>query len=422
MSARPEILFPLFADLTALDGVGPKTGRLFARMDIARPVDLAADLAAGAGRPPAARVDPRPRPAGRSPRSRSRSACTSAPPRAAVPTASMSATRRTEFQLVCFHPREDWLRRELPAGARRIVSGRVELFDGIAQMVHPDHVLRPGGERDPARVRAGLSADPGPDPAPGRPGRGRRAGPRARAARSGSTPRVRGAAAGRPGAPRCVAAHAPAGAADLAPTAPARARLAYDELFAHQVTLALARAHMKRPKGFETRGDGALRARALAALPYAPTAAQTRAVAEITADMADAGADEPAAAGRRRRGQDAGRPPRDARRRRGGRPGGADGPDRDPRAPARGLARAAGRGRGRAARAADRPRQGRPSARPSSPPSPPARSRSWSAPTRCSRRTWPSATCASPSSTSSTASACASAWTSGPRARPSTSW
>jgi ATP-dependent DNA helicase RecG len=65
--------------------------------------------------------------------------------------------------------------------------------------------------------------------------------------------------------------------------APARERLAYDELLAHQVALALARAQTKRPKGFETRGDGALRARVLAALPYAPTGAQTRAAAEIAA-------------------------------------------------------------------------------------------------------------------------------------------
>ena len=43
---------------------------------------------------------------------------------------------------------------------------------------------------------------------------------------------------------------------------------------------------MKRAKGFATRGDGRLRARVLAALPYAPTGAQDRAVAEITADMA----------------------------------------------------------------------------------------------------------------------------------------
>ena len=52
------------------------------------------------------------------------------------------------------------------------------------------------------------------------------------------------------------------------------------------MTLALARARMRRPKGFSTRGDGRLAALALAALPYAPTAAQARAVAEITADMA----------------------------------------------------------------------------------------------------------------------------------------
>jgi ATP-dependent DNA helicase RecG len=49
----------------------------------------------------------------------------------------------TEFLLVFFRAREDWLRRELPAGSRRIVSGRVEIFDGIAQMVHPDHILPP---------------------------------------------------------------------------------------------------------------------------------------------------------------------------------------------------------------------------------------------------------------------------------------
>ena len=56
----------------------------------------------------------------------------------------------TEFQLVFFHAREDWLRRTLPAGQRRIVSGRVELFDGLAQMVHPDHILRPGEDALPA--------------------------------------------------------------------------------------------------------------------------------------------------------------------------------------------------------------------------------------------------------------------------------
>ena len=48
-----------------------------------------------------------------------------------------------EFQLVFFHAKGDYLQRQLPVGARRIVSGRVELFDGMAQMVHPDHILMP---------------------------------------------------------------------------------------------------------------------------------------------------------------------------------------------------------------------------------------------------------------------------------------
>src|SRR5690606_18366367 len=47
----------------------------------------------------------------------------------------------TAFQLVFFHARADYLHKLLPTGQRRIVSGKVELFDGIAQMVHPDHVL-----------------------------------------------------------------------------------------------------------------------------------------------------------------------------------------------------------------------------------------------------------------------------------------
>ena len=33
----PRGLFPLFAELTALDGVGPKTARLFGRLEIAHP-------------------------------------------------------------------------------------------------------------------------------------------------------------------------------------------------------------------------------------------------------------------------------------------------------------------------------------------------------------------------------------------------
>jgi ATP-dependent DNA helicase RecG len=76
------------------------------------------------------------------------------------------------------------------------------------------------------------------------------------------------------------------GASDLLPDAPARRRLAYDELFAHQLTLALARATRRRGKGVAPVATGAAVAKVLAALPYRPTGAQERAIAEIAADMA----------------------------------------------------------------------------------------------------------------------------------------
>jgi ATP-dependent DNA helicase RecG len=286
MSQRPEILFPLFSELTALDGVGPKGAKTFARMDIARPVDLLLTLPQGV-------VD-------RRLRGSIREAVLPAIVTVEVevglhqpPTARGRPYRIhvrdavTEFLLVWFHPREDWLRRTLPAGARRIVSGRVELFDGIAQMVHPDHVLRPGDAE---------TLPPYEPVYPLTEGLGQRAIGRAATAALARLPDLPEwiepgllSARGWPGwRAALLAAHAPQGEADLAPDAPARARLAYDELFAHQVTLALARAHIRRAKGFATTGDGALRAKVLAALPFRPTAAQERALAEITADMGSA--------------------------------------------------------------------------------------------------------------------------------------
>jgi len=50
--------------------------------------------------------------------------------------------------------------------------------------------------------------------------------------------------------------------------------------------LALARAVARRGKGRESKGTGALQQQVLAALPYVPTGAQTRAIAEIAADLA----------------------------------------------------------------------------------------------------------------------------------------
>jgi ATP-dependent DNA helicase RecG len=191
----------------------------------------------------------------------------------------------TSFHLIFFHARDEYLRRMLPTGARRIVSGKAELFDGIAQMVHPDHMLP---VEDASEI---------PEFEPVYPltsGVTQRV--MAKGVQSALTrlpdlaewiDPVQKAQAGWPDwADAIRAVHRPQEARDLSPAHRARERLAYDELMAHQMTLALARSKLRRAKGRATVGTGRLQARVLAALPYALTGAQTRAIAEIAADMA----------------------------------------------------------------------------------------------------------------------------------------
>ena len=62
-------------------------------------------------------------------------------------------------------------------------------------------------------------------------------------------------------------------------------RLAYDELLANQLALALIRESVRRQPGRALKSPGRLREKAFAALPFQLTEAQTKAIAEITADM-----------------------------------------------------------------------------------------------------------------------------------------
>jgi ATP-dependent DNA helicase RecG len=80
--------------------------------------------------------------------------------------------------------------------------------------------------------------------------------------------------------------HRPAAPEDIAPASTAWSRLAYDELLASQLALALLRAHMRTRAGRGSAAEGLLRARIVKALPYALTPSQTRAVGDIVADLA----------------------------------------------------------------------------------------------------------------------------------------
>ena len=284
MSSRPEALFPLFAELTSLAGVGPKVAQNMAGLSIARPRDVIFTLPyAGIDRRLVASLKGADLPqtltvevfvgAHQPPRARSGAY------RILVEDAESA------FQLVFFHARAEYLQKQLPSGARRLVSGKVELFDGLAQMVHPDHILLPHQAEELAHYEPVYPLTAG-------------------VTQKTMTKATRAALKLAPQLPEWIdpaqkqqqgwpdwqaavsAAHQPQTASDLRADHPARERLAYDELMAHQLTLALARARIKKAAGRSTCGTGALHQKVLAALPYTPTGAQTRTTAEITADMA----------------------------------------------------------------------------------------------------------------------------------------
>ena len=70
------------------------------------------------------------------------------------------------------------------------------------------------------------------------------------------------------------------------PGAACRSRLAYDELLADQVALAVVRGRLRARRGRGLEGDGSLQAKALARFGYTLTRSQAQALAEIDADLA----------------------------------------------------------------------------------------------------------------------------------------
>ena len=288
---RPSLLDPLFAALTALPGVGPKLDKLYRRLlgrddGPARLVDLLFHLPTGIidrrARPKLAAIEPgsvvtvavtvdRHRP--------------SPPNRPRAPYRIETSDDTGTLTLTYFNARRDYLEKLLPVGERRIVSGVTDLYDGMLQMVHPDRVVSEA-ELDKLPLvepvyplTEGLSLN------------------QVRRAMDGALAKIPTlpewqdeAWLKRSHAPTFAAAlralHRPAEPGDVSPEGPAWSRLAYDELLAGQLALALVRAHQRKLSGRGSSGEGRLRARVIAALPYALTPSQARAVDDIVTDLA----------------------------------------------------------------------------------------------------------------------------------------
>ncbi len=280
---RPSVLFPLFASVGSLTGIGARLGKLLEKAAGGRLIDLVLHVPVGL-------VDRR-----HSPKIAEAVEGSIATIEVTVDRHMPPGNPRLPYKVRCrdetgylylifFRPRAEYLKTSLPQDAVRIVSGRVERFRDEIQMTHPDHIAsaedfaRLAAVEPVYRLTAGLT-----------PNVMRKA--------------VQGALARLPSLPEWQdssllarerwpswgeairVVHAPAEEADLSAAAPIRRRLAYDELLATQLALALVRNQVRRLPGRSIAGDGRLRRLVSASLPFRLTASQEVASREIENDM-----------------------------------------------------------------------------------------------------------------------------------------
>ncbi|MFL6792547.1 MAG: ATP-dependent DNA helicase RecG, partial [Bradyrhizobium sp.] len=143
---RPALLNPLFAPVTSLSGVGPKQDKLLryllGRDGTPRLVDLLLHL-------PASVIDRRARPKIRDAvpgtvvtlevtvdRHRPAPARNSRAPHLVY-----ASDDTGDVVLTYFRAQPGYVEKLLPVGAKRYVSGTLQIYDGAPQIVHPDRVV-----------------------------------------------------------------------------------------------------------------------------------------------------------------------------------------------------------------------------------------------------------------------------------------
>ena len=283
MAGRPSELNPFFTETTTLKGVGPRVAESLGRAMGTRLKDLLLT-------PPSGLIDRSYRP--KISEATADQICTfnvtvgrhMVPSNRSRPHRVRVFDETGDMTLVFFKARSDYLNRVLPEGTQRIVSGKTEVFNAEMQMTHPDYILSPENIDDLRLyetlypLTAGLS-------------------------QKVAGKAVLGALQKLPTLPEwldpemisrqswpsfheaLLRLHNPEHPVDVKVNAPPRLRLAYDELFAKQLAMALVRENTRKAKGRSLKATGQYVDDVLKGAPFEPTGAQRRAFQEISKDM-----------------------------------------------------------------------------------------------------------------------------------------
>lgn len=280
---RPDVLFPFFADVTTLNGVGNRVREALSRAMGTRLKDLLFT-------PPTNLIDRsfRPHIAG----AQNGDICTftvtvgrhNVPSNRRHPYKIRVFDQTGDMTLVFFQARADYLKRILPEESIRLISGKIEFYGPNIQMTHPDYILDPRKDDELPLYETQYPLTQG-------------------LSQKVARKSVLQTLAKLPGLPEWLdpafvqrqdwigfeealrRMHQPEHPVDVKADAPVRMRLAYDEILAKQLTLALVRESTRKRSGMALKAKGSYVEDVLKAAPFTPTSAQTRAVAEIIGDL-----------------------------------------------------------------------------------------------------------------------------------------
>ena len=282
--ARPFELDPLFRSITTLPGVGPKTVKLFEKLlGGGKIIDLLFHS-------PVDFVDRRFSPAlneapnGKIATIEVRVEKITPATRRGLPTRVKCTDGTGSIDIVFFNANKPWIEKQMPIGSVVILSGKIEYYQGQAQMVHPDAIGQPSERSSIETIEPvyGLTA-----------GVTNKTLHKAMAGALQIIPKLPEwndkTYIKQKKWPNWDSAmntlHTPEDESDLSPNHPVRARLAYDELLANQLALGLMRLKQRKVNGKSWPQKENLRNKILETLPFELTSAQIRVISEIDEDM-----------------------------------------------------------------------------------------------------------------------------------------
>ncbi|MDX2027334.1 MAG: ATP-dependent DNA helicase RecG [Alphaproteobacteria bacterium] len=280
---RPSILFPLFASITSLKGIGPRLGPLYKRLCGEHIVDLLWHLPSGvidrSYRPELKYAD------------RDRVATLILkivehnPPRTPKLPYRIVGVDEADQQVVInyFNAKGDYLSKLYPTNKKVAVSGFLERYRANWNMNHPDYVVPEEKISEIPRFEPVYPLTEGLS------GKMLRKTIEQAVSKASDLPEwhdlhLLKREAWKGWKESLLAAHNPQ-FPDSNIDSKERRRLAYDELLADQLALAVIRRHHRAGSGRATPGTGALRSKLASSLPFKLTAGQEQAIGEIAGDM-----------------------------------------------------------------------------------------------------------------------------------------